>query len=168
MVPLVFPPHPAPFHVCRSYSYLVPVDPSSKGKVSSSAANPATPITASLKATRNKKVHQLMGQCETRRHSSHSGCRIKYLLSLAPKTFMHYRDNNTTPAIIMRLEYNHSNKKTTTAGRMRSPLEMRPAICVTRGRRLAYLSPIFGVKEQNCLIGYIRTNAALQSQFRKL
>ena len=39
----------------------------------------------------DKKAHQLVGQCETRRHSSHSDCRIQYLLSLVPNMFMHYR-----------------------------------------------------------------------------
>ena len=38
---------------------------------------------------KNKKAHQLAGQCETRRHSSHSDCRRYYLPSLVPKTFMH-------------------------------------------------------------------------------
>ena len=40
----------------------------------------------------NKKTHQLVGKCETRRHSSNSDCHKKYcLLSVVPKTFVHYR-----------------------------------------------------------------------------
>ena len=45
---------------------------------------------------------------------------------------------------------------------------MRPVIRVTRGRRQAHLSPIFGVKEQSCLIDYTRINEALELQFPKL
>ena len=41
--------------------------------------------------TYNKKARQLVGQCETRRHLSHSDFRLYYLLSLVPKTFMHGR-----------------------------------------------------------------------------
>ena len=45
---------------------------------------------------------------------------------------------------------------------------MRPAVCVTRGRRQGHLSPIFWVKEQKRLIGCRRNNEALESQFPKL
>ena len=40
--------------------------------------------------------------------------------------------------------------------------------CVMRRRRYTHLSPIFGVKEHKCLIGCIRANEALESQYSKL
>ena len=49
---------------------------------------------------------------------------------------------------------------------MTSRLRMTPAICVTRGRRVAKLSPIFWVNEQKCLIGYTGVNVDLESVSR--
>ena len=46
---------------------------------------------SSFRDIQNKKAHQLVGQCKTRRHSSNSDCRIQCLPSLVPKTFVHYR-----------------------------------------------------------------------------
>ena len=50
-----------------------------------------TPKRSQNNGENNKKALRLVGQCETPRLSSHSDCRLKYLISLVSKTFVRYR-----------------------------------------------------------------------------
>ena len=99
--------------------------------------------------TINKKAHQLVGQCEMPRHPSHNDCRIQYLLSLVPKTFVYCRASTRMGELTATTNDTSHLCDAWSIARKIAIIHLRNAWATVDPFELE--PPFFEVKEQKCL-----------------